>query len=63
MSTVIPAHFLRLPFVVDTWGADADPLCSSCSVILSTGCGVHDVEAVGAQCTSRLTSCGIYQVL
>jgi hypothetical protein len=45
MSAVIPAHFLRLPFVVDIGGADADTLCSSCSVILSTGCGVFDVEA------------------
>jgi hypothetical protein len=35
MSAVIPAHFLRLPFVVDTWGADDDILCSSYSVILS----------------------------
>jgi hypothetical protein len=48
--------------VVDIGGADADTLCSSCSVILSTGCGVLDVEAaeaVGVRCTSRLTSCGI----
>jgi hypothetical protein len=62
MSVVILAHFLRLPFVVDTGGVDADTLCSSCPVILSAGCGVLDVEAtelVGARCTSRLMSCGI----
>jgi hypothetical protein len=45
MSTAIPAHFLRLPFVVDTWGADADTLHSSCSIILSACYGVLDVEA------------------
>jgi hypothetical protein len=62
MSTAIPAHFLRLPFVVDTGGADADTLHSSCSIILSACYGVLDVEAaevVGARCTGRLTSCGI----
>jgi hypothetical protein len=62
MSVVIPARFLRLPFVVDTEGVDDDTLCSSCSVILSVGCGVLDDEAakiVGARCTGRLMSCGI----
>jgi hypothetical protein len=60
MSAIILAYFLRLPFVVDTGGAEADTLCSSCSVILSAGHGVLDVEAAGgAQCTDRLTSCGI----
>jgi hypothetical protein len=62
MSAVIHAHFLQLPFVVDTGGVDADTLCSSCSVSLSTGCGVLDVEAakpVGAQCTGRLMSWSI----
>jgi hypothetical protein len=48
MSTVIPAHFLRLPFVVNTGGENTNTFHSSCSVILSTGCGVLDVEAVGA---------------
>jgi hypothetical protein len=59
MSTVIPAHFLWLPFVVDTGGADTDTLHSSCSVILSARCGVLDVEVAGARCTGRLTLCGI----
>jgi hypothetical protein len=62
MSAVILAHFLQLPFVVDKRGVDADTLCSSCSVILSVGCGVLDVEVakpVGARCTSRLMSRGI----
>jgi hypothetical protein len=45
MSTVIPAHFLLLAFVVDTGGADTNILHSCCSVILSAGCGVLDVEA------------------
>jgi hypothetical protein len=61
MFAVILAHFLQLPFVVDKRGVDADTLCSSCSVILSMGCGVLNVEAaelVGARCTGRLTSCG-----
>jgi hypothetical protein len=60
MSAIIPAYFLRLPFVVDTKGVEADTLCSSYSVIPSVGCGVLDVEAtavVGARYTSRLTSC------
>jgi hypothetical protein len=62
MSAVIPAHFLWLPFMLDIWGADADTLHSSCSVILSAGRGVLDVEAaepVEARCTGRLTSWGI----
>jgi hypothetical protein len=46
MSTVFPAHFLWLPFMVDTGGADVDTLCSSCSVILYACCGVFDVEAI-----------------
>jgi hypothetical protein len=41
MSAIIPAYFLRLPFVVDTWGVEADTLCPSYSVILSAGCGVQ----------------------
>jgi hypothetical protein len=45
MSAVIPAHFLRLPLMVDIGGADVDTLHSSCSLILSAGCGVLDVEA------------------
>jgi hypothetical protein len=48
MSVVIPAHFLRLPFVVDTRGANANALCSSCSIILVVCCGVLDVEAAEA---------------
>jgi hypothetical protein len=45
MLTVIPTHVLWLPFVVNAGGADADTLCSSCSVILTAGCGVLHVEA------------------
>jgi hypothetical protein len=45
MSAVIPTYFLCMPFVVDTEGAYVDTLCSSYSVILSTGCGVLNVEA------------------
>jgi hypothetical protein len=61
MSVITPAYFLRLPFVVDTGGAEADTLCSSFSVNLFMGCGVLDVEAAaaGARCTGRLTLCGI----
>jgi hypothetical protein len=59
MSVIIFAYFLWMPFVVDTRGAVADTLCSSCFVILFAVCGVLDVEAAGARCTGRLTPCGI----
>jgi hypothetical protein len=62
MPAVIPAHFLWLPFMVDTGGADIDTLHSSCSAILFAGHGVLDVEAVelvGARCTGRLMWCGV----
>jgi hypothetical protein len=46
-------------FAATFLGADTDTLCSSCSVILSVGCGVLDVGAVGARCSGRLITCGI----